>query len=148
MPRRNRPIARQRPLAVSAAYAGGLWLAGWALAAAVQLVMAGAQWRRLGLPQPAWMPWLALLPALAGACGFAAGWRVFGHGRRAAQPAHGCGAALAAGCLFPWLSGALLPLLAAWRSGMWPALAWCVLGSALMALPVARVTQDRKKGNP
>jgi hypothetical protein len=28
-----------------------------------------------------------------------------------------------------------------------PALAWCVLGSALMALPVARVTQETQKGN-
>ena len=91
MPRRNRPIARQWPSAVVAA---------------------------------------------------------FGPDRRVAQRARACGAALAAGCVIPWLSAALLPLLAALCTGMWPALAWCVLGSALMALPVARVTQDIKKGNP
>lgn len=148
MPRRVRPIARQWPLAVVAAYAGGLWLAAWALAATVPLVMTSVQWRQLGLPQHAWMPWLAVLPALAGACGFAAGWRLFAPRRRTAQRARACGAALAAGCLFPWLSGILLPLLAALRTGIWPALAWCLLGSALMALPVMRVTDDIKKGTP
>lgn len=148
MPRRTRPIARQWPSAVVAAYASGLWLAAWALVVSVNLVITRAQWRQLGLPAQAWIPWLALLPALAGTCGFAAGWRVFGPDRRVAQQARACGVALAAGCVFPWLSGALLPLLAALRTGMWPALAWCVLGSALMALPVARVTQHTKKGNP
>jgi len=88
MPRRNRPIARQWPLA--AAYAGGLWLATLAWVASVQLVVTHTQWRRFGLPEHAWMPWPALLPALP----------------------------------------------------------WCVLGSAPMVLPVARVTGDIRKGNP
>jgi len=148
MPRRTRLIARQWPLAIVAAYASGLWLAAWALVASAHLVISGGRWRQLGLPEQAWSPWLALLPALVGACGFVAGWVVFGPVRRTAQQARVCGAALTAGCVFPWLSAALLPLLAAWRVGVWPALAWCVLGSALMALPVARVTSSTKKGNP
>lgn len=95
MSRQARPIARVQPLTLGVAYGAGLWLAGWALATSVHLIVAQDAWRRIGVP------------ALAS-----------------------------------------MPLLAAPRNGPWPALAWRVLGSALMALPVARATGDAAKGNP
>jgi hypothetical protein len=149
MPRRTRLTAPRWPLAIAAAYAAGVWLAAWSLIASAHWLMTtSVPLRPLGLPGPTWTPWLALLPALAGACGFAFGWHVFGPRGRSTPHGRACGAALAAGCLFPWLSGALLPLLAAARAGAWPALLWCVLGSALMVVPVSRATRTLKKGNP
>jgi hypothetical protein len=127
------------PTSVVAAYAVGLWLATWAWAFSSRHVMPATEWPRLGVPSLAWLPWMALLPATAGACGDAAGWRVLGPRVLPAARARACVASLVAGGVFVWLSGVLLPALAALRIGVWPVLAWCVLGSALTVLPVARM---------
>jgi len=102
-------------------------------------VMPAVAWPRLAVPSLAWLPWVALLPAAAGACGYAAGWRLFGPRVPPAARASACIASLVAGCLFVWLSGVLLPALAALQAAAWPVLAWCVLGSALAVLPVVRM---------
>lgn len=145
MPRRARSIDRRLPLATAALYAAGLVLATWTLAVAAQVLNPTLPWRALSSDHRGGLPVLVLLAALVGAGGFALGWRVLGP-RRPSLP-RAAAAALAAGCAFPWFSGLLLPLLAAGRAGVWPLLAWCMLGSALMVLPVARVAQRTRKGN-
>lgn len=141
MPRRTRSIARRWPWGVAACYAAGLCAAAWLLAGAAQVTSGTALSRPLQWPAPGWMLWLVLLPGLAGACGFAAAWSVFGARWRQLPPLRSCVAALAAGSAFPWLSALLLPLLAAMHAGAWPLLAWCVLGSALMVWPVTRAVR-------
>jgi hypothetical protein len=148
MRRRIRVIVDRWPLAIAAAYATGRGLAAWAFAASPPLLMAGAPSRQLEMPEHAWMPWPALMAAALSACCLTASQRAFGPRRQTAAQPRAWAAALAARRAFPWLSGLLLPLLAALRAGLWTLLAWRMVGSALIVRPVARATRKLMKDNP
>lgn len=131
-------------LPVAAAYAAGLWLACMAWVAGVRFVMpARGDFMPHGLP-PAWLPALAFVPAALGALGFVWGWRWLARSVDKPTAARAHALSFAAGWVFVLLSGVLLPVLAAFRAGAWPALAWCVLGGMMAAAAVNRLRVQPK----
>jgi len=113
-----------------AGYAAGVWCGLTAWAALAQYVLPGRGHALGKLGSFHWVLLINVLPALLCALGFAVGMAVV-------RPAASAGfsswrVALALGCVFPlsvWLLG---PLFQRLDSGMTPALAWCVINSAVV----------------
>jgi hypothetical protein len=124
-----------------AVYAGGVWagLTTWAVLAQYVLSTRGHALGKLGAFH--WVLLINVFPALLCAIGFA-----FGLTRLRAQ-AGTIGmrwpVVLAAGLVFPATVRLLRPVLDAFGAGMLPALAWCVLGSRLVAWLLARELPSR-----
>jgi len=111
------------------AYAGGVWtaLTAWAALAEYVLPTRGGALGKLGSFH--WVFAINLLPALLCAFGFATG-RVL---VRSPVPVSAAAwrVALVLGSLFPLSLVVLRPVFAVLGHGLWPAIVWCVVGSAV-----------------
>lgn len=112
-----------------AAYSAGVWGGLTAWAALAQYVLPGRGHALGKLGSFHWVFLINLLPALLCALGFAVGLTVL---RRPVACSHSrWRVALALGLVFPlslWLLG---PVFHRLGTGLYPALAWCLLGSAV-----------------
>jgi len=113
-----------------ASYAGGVWGGFMAWAALAQYVLPGRGHALGKLGAFYWVLLINVIPALLCALGLAVGLAMV---RRSVSTGFSSWrVALALGCVFPlslWLLG---PVFQRLDAGMTPALAWCVIGSAVV----------------
>lgn len=114
------------------AYALGVWIALTVWAALAEYVLPGRGQALGKLGSFHWVFLINLLPALLCAAGFTAG--LFARRLRAEALTTTGGMAVVLGLLFPLTLGLLRPVFAAVGNGLWPALVWCVAGSAITGL--------------
>ena len=120
----------------AATYAAGVWsgLTTWAELAQYVLPGRGHALGKLGAFH--WVLVINLLPALLCAIGFGAGAML---SRRSVEATPATWKLLfLAGLLFPLTLRLFRPLFDRFDAGMMPALAWCVIGSAVLAAVLAR----------
>lgn len=110
------------------AYSFGVWVALTTWAALAQYVLPGRGDALGKLGSFRWVFVINLVPALLCATGFAVG--LLAGRSRAPMVATRGRAALLLGLLFPLTLPLLAPAFARLSPGLWPALAWCVIGSA------------------
>jgi len=119
-----------------AAYAAGVW-GGLTLWAALAQYVLPSRGHALGkLDSFHWVFLISLFPALLCGLGFAIGLVLAANHRR--EPGPGWRVPLLAGLVFPLTVRLLRPLLAPLGAGITPALVWCVIGSAGVAVLVGR----------
>ena len=123
-------------LSLVAAYAAGVWGGLTAYAALAQYVLPGRGQALGKLGSFHWVPLINLVPALLCALGLAIGWVT------SPRPAQSAGSrwrlALMLGLLFPLTAQLLRPVFGLFSAGTTPAMAWCVLGSAVVGAWLAR----------
>ncbi len=112
-----------------AAFGFGVWgaLTVWAALAEYVLPGRGSALGKLGSFH--WVFAINLVPALLCASGFAAG--LLALRPRVGARASSAAVALGLGFLFPLTLGLLSPVFAMLGHGLWPALVWCMAGSAI-----------------
>jgi hypothetical protein len=118
------------------AYGAGVWCGLMTWSALAQYVLPGRGHALGKLGSFRWLFLINVFPALLCAVGFAIGLA----GARSAEDSgsRGTWAAMGLGFVFPISVRLLRPLFDLAGAGMIPALAWCVLGSALLAVLLAR----------
>jgi len=123
-------------LGKAATYAAGVWSGLTAWAALAQYVLPGRGHALGKLGAFHWVLLINLLPTLLCAIGFGAGAML----RRQSFEATAANWKLLflAGLLFPMTLRLFRPLFDRFGAGMTPALAWCVIGSAIVAAVLAR----------
>lgn len=130
--RRQLAGRRHHRLAV-AGYAGSVWLAAAIWALVTEHVLPGG--RMAFGAGSGWSigPVIALAPALLGGFGYAIGLTWSG-GARPVPARLLVRMAAFGGLAFTFVLGLLVPLFASLQAGLWPALVWCVAGSAGLAV--------------
>ena len=124
------------------AYGSGVWGALTVWAALAQYVLPGRGQALGKLGAFHWVFIINLLPAFLCAGGFAAG-RVLVRSRVSVGAA-GWRVAVVLGLLFPLTLGLLRPAFAVLGHGLWPALVWCVAGSAIVGAALGGWERRRK----